>query len=113
MARAENIRRKQGDTYPIEATILDSSGSAYDLTGVTEVKLGVDQRDALVVSDTPDLVVTGSVTDAVNGLVEFPLSAPDAALAVGTYNAEIQMLDGAFIITTESFKYEVVGQIVY
>lgn len=114
MAKANNIRRKQGDTYPIEVQILEADGkTAYDLTSVSEIKLGVDENDTLAVSDTPALVLTGAVTDAATGTAEFTVTVGDAALAVARYNAEIQMIDGTYIITTDTFDYEVVGQIVY
>lgn len=114
MAKANNVRRKQGDTYPIEVQIFNSDGqTAYSLAGVTEVKMGVAESSALLVTDTPELVLVGAVTDSATGMVEFSLTPTDAAIPVGVYNAEIQMIDGAYIITTDTFKYEVAGQIVH
>lgn len=108
MATVRDIKRKQGDTYPVEATILDSDGTAYDLTGASSVQFGV----ATAEGEPPTFVVTGAVTDAVAGKAEFAIGAGEAATAVGKYRAEIQIVAAGFIITTETFGYEVVGQIV-
>lgn len=114
MAQAsQNIRRKQGDTYKIEATILDSDGSAYDLSNVQTMVLGIDLRSSVPESDSATIELSGSVVSAVDGTMEFDVSAEAAALTPSSYNAEIQMTEtGGIIITTDTFKYTVLGQIV-
>jgi len=113
VAQVKNISRVQGDTYPVECTILKSDSTPYNLTDVTEVKLGVAEKKVLGVSDPPTFVVTGTITDALNGIVEFPITANEADIAIKKYYGEIQFLENTYTITTDQFEYVIRGQIIH
>ena len=113
MAIANDVIRKQGDTYPIEVTVLKDGGAPIDLTGATSLILGIAMTEAITAPDEPELLLTGTVAEAETGKVNFNISASEADnLASGDYYAEIQFEQGGYIITTETFRYRVKGQIV-
>ncbi len=112
-ATVKNVERSQGDTFAVDVTILKADGTPYDLTGVTEIKLGVAEGKALLQTDTPTFVSTGTVTTPLDGTASFPIDAAAAAITPKKYNAEIQFIQGGFIVTTKQFTYTVIGQIIY
>jgi len=113
MAIANDIVRKQGDTYPIEVSILMENGAPLDLNGASEFLLGVAASDIVTPPDAPDLLIPGHVAEASGGKTEFALTTLQAdGLQPGSYFAEIQFQQNGFVITTETFKYVVKGQIV-
>lgn len=103
-----DITRKRGDTYADVFTIKSAAtGTAIDLTGYTFV-LTVDPDKAPVDSANNLYQLTGVLTDAANGTVEF---APTAIQAnqVGTFYYDVQMLDPLGrkrTITGGKYKYE-------
>jgi len=108
-----DIVRKRGDTYPIEVSILKENGAPLDLSGASEFLLGVAETDVLMPPEEPALLLSGDQNEGLGGKVEFPLSPEQAGgLAPGKYFAEIQFQQGGYVITTETFKYQVKGQIV-
>lgn len=109
---SNSISRKTGDSYPIAAVIKDENGDPHDLTGATQIKLGVASKKVLVTGDTPISVVTGTLGDAVAGEVNFTPDQPLLDLGVGDYYAEIQFVQNTFIYTTNTFAYNVMGQII-
>ncbi len=114
MAIANDVIRKQGDTYPIEVTILKDSGAPIDLTGASALVLGVAVTETITVPDEPELLLNGIVSEAESGKVNFNITAQEAdVLAFGDYYSEIQFEQGGYIITTETFRYRVKGQIVF
>lgn len=119
MATSANIKRKQGDTYPIQAFIKDTDDAgaeiAYDLTGVTDIKLGVYTKSSVPDDQTAiDLLSTGSVQDAATGEAQFPVTVEQAnGLTPRTYQAEIQFIQSGSIITTDTFEFVVEGQIIW
>lgn len=114
VANVKNIYRVQGDTYPVDVTVLQSDGvTPYDLTGVTEIKLGISEFKALEAPATPLWVVTGTLTVAVDGTASFPITGTEADITAKKYWGEIQFIDAAAsIITTDQFEYHVRGQII-
>jgi len=113
MPIANDIIRKQGDTYPIEVSVLRENGAPLDLSGADSFKLGVAETEILTPPDLPSMLLTGSVSDGLSGKVEFGLTATDAdGLVPGSYFAEIQFEQSGYVITTETFNYHVKGQIV-
>ena len=113
MAIANDIVRKQGDTYPIEVSILKENGAPLDLTGAAEFILGVAGAETIMPPDEPVLLLSGSVSTGLGGKAEFVLTSEQAAsLAPGDYFSEIQFQQNGYVITTETFRYRVKGQIV-
>lgn len=109
---ASDIIRKQGDTYPIEVSILKENGSPLDLTGAANFFLGVAPLESVSAPDEPALVLSGIAT-ADPGMVSFDISPAQAAsIAPGDYFAEIQFAQNGYVITTRTFRYKVKGQIV-
>lgn len=95
-----DIRRKRGDTYAEELEITSSTtGLVLDITGYSFV-LTVDPEQFPSTSDNNLMSVTGSITDAVNGLVEFAPTALDADQTPGSYYYDIQMTDAAGRVRT-------------
>jgi len=113
MAIANDIIRKQGDTYPIEVSILKENGAPLDLTGASDFLLGVAETQTVIQPDEPLLLVSGGMSSGLGGKVDFNLSTVQAnGLAPGEYFAEIQFQQAGYVITTETFRYRVKGQIV-
>lgn len=109
---AANIERKQGDTYPVVATIQDADGNAFDLTGATAITLGIDADSANTSPDDATYTSTGTIVSATDGTVSFPVASPLADAAVANYYAEIQFTQGGYVRSTKTFRYNLVGQIV-
>ena len=113
MAIANDVIRKQGDTYPIEVTLLKDGGAPIDLTGANTLVMGIAMTETITTPDEPELLLNGTIAEAETGKVIFDISPPEADnLASGDYYAEIQFEQGGYIITTETFRYRVKGQIV-
>ena len=111
---SSDITRKIGDTYPIELTVKSETGAPFDLTGAVDVKLGISVTSTVESPAAPDLLLSGAIgADPASGKVSFSLTQAQAdALAVGDYFAEVQFTQSSFVITTETFRYFVKGQIV-
>lgn len=76
---------KQNDTSPsLAAYIQTSAGDAVNLVGAT-AKLHIKETGGSTL-----LVKTMTITDAVEGLVQYDWVDPDTNIA-GTYNAEIEI----------------------
>ena len=113
--QVKNVKRKQGDTYDVVVTIMQSDGvTAYDLTGTTEIRLGVATKKELEIADTPTFNVVGAVDgDPTTGKATFPIDTAEAAIVAQKYYAEVQFIQNTDIVTTDTFNYEVTGQIIY
>lgn len=91
--------RKRGDTFPDQFTLKDAAGVVIDITGFSFL-LTVDP------SPTPSdalgnlFQLTGTITDAANGVVEFAPSAVQSDQTPSTYFYDIQWTDGAGAIRT-------------
>jgi len=113
MPIANDVVRKQGDTYPIEVSILKENGAPLDLSGAAGFLMGVASTSTLTPPETPHLLLSGTGGDEVTGQVSFMIDGEAAgSLSPGDYFAEIQFEQGGYIITTETFGYRVNGQIV-
>lgn len=109
---SRTVIRKTGDTYPIEATILQD-GVAYDLTGATNLKLGVISKAGLSAGTAPIDELVGTLdTDGTDGKVNFAVTAPVYNLEADTYYAEIQFTQATYITTTATFELKMQRQIV-
>jgi hypothetical protein len=91
------ICRKRGDTYPIEITVKDKkTGLVLDVTGNT-FTLSVSEEDAPI-GAAYAFQSTGTITDAVNGVVEFAITASDAN-RVGVFYFDVEMAAGTIKTT--------------
>jgi len=100
-----DITRRRGDTYadPVQVTS-QATKSPVNVTGYTFV-LTVDLKQSPTTSANNLFVLTGVITDAANGIVEF---APTAAQTdrIGKFYYDIQMTDSAGRLRTiDSGKY--------
>ncbi len=113
MAIANDIIRKQGDTYPIEVSILKENGAPLDLSGAVDFLMGVASTETVVAPAEPELLLGGAAASELGGKVSFNLTTAQATdLLPGDYFAEIQFVQSGFVITTETFRYRVKGHIV-
>lgn len=112
MPTVSNVSRVQGDTYPVEVTIKASATSPFDLTDVTQIKLGIATKAALKEDEVPTAILDGVVDTPLTGKVTFAVSAEAAAIPAKEYFAEIQFLKNGFVYTTNQFKFTIIGQIV-
>lgn len=86
-----NITRTRGDTYPIEVTLgEDVSGGTFLLT-VDPSRSPVDDSNNL-------FQLTGTITDAPGGVVEFAVTEQQAD-HVGRFYYDVQMTRGGLVYT--------------
>lgn len=92
------ITRRRGDTYPDVLKISSPSGGAADLTGCT-IFMTLNRKKDPPDTTTQVYQLMGSITDPLNGTVEF---APNSTQAdsVGLFYFDIQMTDMSGIIRT-------------
>lgn len=89
---ATNIIRRRGDTFPYVIQIVDKcTGVALDVTGYA-FQLAVDSSKAPDTSSANIMQLTGVITDATNGIVEFTPTTGEAD-NVGDYYYDIEMTD--------------------
>lgn len=95
-----DIDRKRGDTYADEFTVTSAStGAAIDITGYTFV-LTVDPSPAPADATGNLYALTGTITDAANGVVEFAPSGVQSDQTPGVYWYDVQMTDASSRIRT-------------
>jgi len=102
-----NIVRKRGDTCAIQREIKSkSTGAAIDISGYSFL-LTVNSEKEPANSDNQIFQVSGTITSALSGLVDFFPSVSDAS-NVGDYFYDIQLTDaGGKKRTIESGRYRV------
>ena len=106
-----DITRKRGDTHAVEFAVTDSSGTAIDVTGYTFL-FTVDPNKYPATSADNVFQLTGVITDAAAGLVEFAPTALQADMTPGTYFFDCQMTDdNSRIRTIDSGKFKIVQDI--
>lgn len=106
-----NIKRSRGDTFPIEIAVTNSAGTAVDVTGFSFV-LTVDPENDPTSSAANLFQLTGVITDASAGEVQFVPSPAQADQTPEIYFYDIQMTDGSGRIRTiASGRFEVVQDI--
>lgn len=89
-----NITRTRGDTYPIELTLgADVTGGAFLLT--------VDPSPRPANADNNLFQLTGTITDAAGGVVQFDVSPTDAD-SLGRYYYDVQMTLAGVVYTVAS-----------
>lgn len=107
-----DIERKRGDTYADEFTVTsETTGAAIDITGYTFL-LTVDPSKAPANADANLYSLTGVITNAAGGVVEFAPSAVQADQTPGDYWYDVQMTDtSSRIRTIASGQYKYVQDI--
>lgn len=107
-----DLSRSRGDTYADEFQIFsETTGAVVDITGYT-FTMTLDTLKAPPNTDTNLYSLTGTITDAVNGLVEFVPSLIQANQAPGSYWYDVQMVDDVGRVRTiDSGKYVYVQDI--
>lgn len=105
-----DIERKRGDTYPIEILVVDDAGAVVNITGATFL-FTVDPEKDPATSTNNKFQLSGVITNAAGGAVEFRPSAANVNL-LGTFYHDIQMTDsGGFISTLNKGKFKLVQDI--
>jgi hypothetical protein len=100
----QDFRRRRGDTKPHRVVIsLKSTGLPTDITGYSFLWVVKPTKDPIDTDNTEALLVmTGTIVDAANGVVDF---APDdvaaADITPGKYYFDMQVTDNAGVIGTE------------
>lgn len=84
------INYKYGDTYAVELTLSDVNGSAVDITGNT-FTLNIYSSKA---GETATYSISGSITNASGGVVEFPITTTESNNE-GKYYFDVKMDDGS------------------
>lgn len=93
-----DITRYRGDTYADKFNITNSDGTPMDITGFA-FKMTLNTKQYPVSTSTQTYQLVGSITDAVNGVVEFAPSAGEAG-QIGKFYYDVQMTDDLGIIKT-------------
>lgn len=93
-----NISRYRGDTYSDKFTITNTDGSPMDITGFS-FKMTLNSNPYPTDNSTQLYQLIGSITDAVNGVVEFSPTALQAN-NVGKFRYDVQMTDDLGVIKT-------------
>ena len=100
-----DIERFRGDTAADEWTIQDESGVVIDIAGFSFI-LTVNSVQNPPDNSTELYNIAGILTDAANGVVEFPPSALNADQKPAVYYYDVQMTDtGSRIKTIDSGTY--------
>lgn len=106
-----DLCRARGDTFAMQFTVKDSAGVPINITGATFL-MTVDP-DSEPADATANLFqLTGTITDAVNGIVQFQPNATQMDQPADIYFYDIQMTDASSAIRTiAKGKFEILGDI--
>ncbi len=101
MAKLSIIR---GDTYTLTVTLLNTAGTAFDLTGYKAFFTAVSDYDttgAIVLDPTAVITSTqSSVASPTLGVITFTLSTTQTNIASGTYYYDVQIQSAGGVVTT-------------
>lgn len=107
MTTTINIERYRGDTVPDQFTIKDSAGVAVDITSFTFLlTVNSESKPTDTVNELYSLV--GTITDALNGKVEFAPDATESDQSPSGYFYDVQMIDAVSAkstIVVGKYKY--------
>lgn len=105
-----NIQRRRGDTYANVMQVKSATtGAVEDVTGRTYV-MTIDTRRLPDDNSTQVFQITGSITDAANGVVAFAPSTLQADNS-GSYYHDVQQTDGSEIRTVATGRYTMIQDI--
>lgn len=102
-----DITRKRGDTYAEEIVVVDANGAAIDITGYT-FRMTVDPSRFPDTAANNLFTISGTITDAASGAVEFAPTALQADQTPGVYWYDVEMTD-----TLGRIKTIVTGKFVF
>lgn len=88
----QDLCRARGDNFPFAFNLTDEAGDAIDITGYT-FELTVDPSDEPVDDANNLFSLSGVITDAVNGRVEFRPSTVDMDQTPDIYFYDVQQID--------------------
>lgn len=98
----------RGDSYAKEFTIRDEeTGDPINITGYDFV-LEVDSHKTPIDGSTFKFTTTGSIINALNGIVSFTPSSVNNDLKEGTYYYKLKMSAGSVIRTAIRDKYMII-----
>ena len=89
----------RGDTVAWTFAVKDSAGVAVDITG-SSFLLTVDPSDEPANSDNNLFQLTGTITDAPNGIVQFEMTTGQADQTPNVYFFDLQQTDASSRIRT-------------
>lgn len=89
-----DISVSRRDTAPWEMVIADEEDAPIDITGFSFL-LSVDPARNPTSSSTRLFQLTGTITDAENGVVQFAMNAEQADQTPGNYFYDLQQTDGS------------------
>jgi hypothetical protein len=89
----------RGDSTPWTFTVQDSAGAPVDITGFT-LRLTVDPEPDPLTNTNNLFQLTGTLTDPVNGVVQFGLTTVQSNQIPAVYYFDLQMTDGGGRIRT-------------
>ena len=104
-----DIYRARGDTFPFILTVVDSDGTAIDITSATFL-LTVDLLENPTDASQKLFQVVGAIVVAASGTVKFTLTEPNSDQTPLTYYYDIQMTDAASKVRTIAKGSWVVSQ---
>ena len=88
----KNIPYARGDNIPIQFTIVNDSDVAQNITGFS-YEFAVNTNKNPIDASNEQFRLTGVLTDAANGLVEFRPSTTNTDLSPATYYYDLQQID--------------------
>ena len=93
--------RKRGDSFPDEFVLFTDAAKTMplDITGFSFI-LTVDPEEAPADASNNIFQLTGTITDATNGKVEYAPTAVESDVTPKLYYFDIQMTDAALAIRT-------------
>ena len=94
-----SICRSRGDTFPWTFTVKDAAGAPVDITGFSFL-LTVDPVPDPTTNVNNLFQLSGTITNAPGGVVQFSLSTLQANQNPNDYFYDVQMTDGAGKIRT-------------
>ena len=101
MASNQKLERFRGDTKAHLFTIKTAKGNAIDITGFTfRLTVNTDENPTVAQPGTVLFTLTGTITDATRGQVEFAPTAMEADQTPATYYYDVEMTDVASRIDT-------------
>lgn len=99
----QDIVRKRGDSFPIQWQVKEN-GVAMNITGAV-FRLTVDAQPNPVNATTQKFQVSGIITDAAQGKVEFRPGVSNMDQTPDTYYYDLQMFHNTYIVTLAKGKF--------
>lgn len=102
--KAENLEITRGDQYTYTVNLLNTSGSAFDLTGYKAMFTAIanlDSNGGVTTDPTAAISKTlASVSSPTAGSIVFTLTTTDTNVASGSYHFDVQIVSSGGVPTT-------------